>query len=69
MQYLVPTLRHLPLPGHHLKHNITLHHPFPQFPQCAHNQFIDVTELCLFCILFFSIVMEIYKFTVVHSIF
>jgi hypothetical protein len=32
---------------------ITLHHPFTQFPQRAHNHFIDVTELCLFCILFF----------------
>jgi hypothetical protein len=29
---------------------ITLEHPFPQFPQRAHNHFIDVTELCLFCI-------------------
>jgi hypothetical protein len=40
------TSRYLPLPG-------TLHHPFPQFPQRAHNHFIDVTELCSFCIYFF----------------
>jgi hypothetical protein len=33
--------------------HITIHHPFPQFPQRAHNHCIDVTELCLFCILFF----------------
>jgi hypothetical protein len=40
------TSRHLALPGHHQEH-ITLHHPFPQY-----NYFIDVTELCLFCIFF-----------------
>jgi hypothetical protein len=42
----------LPVPGHYQEH-ITLHHPLPQFPQRAHSHFIDVTGLCLFCILFF----------------
>jgi hypothetical protein len=46
------TSRHLPLPGHH-QEDITLHHPFSHFPQRAYNHFIDVTELCLFCIFFF----------------
>jgi hypothetical protein len=32
--------------------------PFPQFPQGAHNHFIDVTELYLFCILFFFIATD-----------
>jgi hypothetical protein len=49
--------RHLRLPRHHQKH-ITLHHPFSPFPQCAPNHFIDVTKLCLFCILFFSIATD-----------
>jgi hypothetical protein len=40
------------LSGHHQEH-ITLHHPFPQFPQLEHKHFIGVTELCLFFILFF----------------
>jgi hypothetical protein len=44
--------RHLPLPGHH-QENITLHHPFSQFPQRAHNYFIDVTELFLLYFIFF----------------
>jgi hypothetical protein len=32
--------------------HISLHHPFPQR---THNHFIDATEPCLYCILFFSI--------------
>jgi hypothetical protein len=34
------------------------HHPFPQFPQRAHSHLINVTEFCLFCILFFSIATD-----------
>jgi hypothetical protein len=34
---------------------IIFHYPLPQR---AHNHFIDVTELCLFCIYFFSIATD-----------
>jgi hypothetical protein len=36
----------------------TLHHPFSQFPQRAHNHFIGITELGLSYILSFSIATD-----------